>query len=99
MLNFNLFIQSTNPKLNFPRSSIYFIQQTYILEAESYLKNYNHHKGKQVKLTSNLHSSITINTRRKPQRCNKINMDTESKTLTTIDSQNFLFIAVLSSNH
>jgi len=40
MLNFNLFIQSTNPKLNFSRSTIYFIQQTYILKTESYLKSY-----------------------------------------------------------
>jgi len=74
LLNFNIISQTTNPNLAFLAqrytSHINFLslRQEVVSETSS-----NTCKGKQTKLTLDLHSLISIDTRHKAQRHNKTN--------------------------
>jgi len=69
LLNSNIFSQTTNPNLAFlaqrytSHINLLSLRQEVVLEASS-----STCKGKQTKLTLNLHSLIFVNTRHKTQR-------------------------------
>ena len=88
LLRSNIFSQTINPNLVFlaqrytSHTNFLSLRQEVVLETSSKTC-----KGKQVKLTWNLHSLIFVDTRYKAQRCSKRNQIIQSNTLSLTDNQ------------
>ena len=97
LLRSNIFSQTINPNLAFLAqwytSHINFLslRQKVVSQTSS-----NTCKGKQAKLTLDLHSLISIETRHRVQRHNKTNQNIRSNPTSSTDNQTLLSVTLLS---